>query len=391
MSAFVPDIPTIYLMTGFSSVAGAAILLALRGDHGGVDRAMPLFAAAVLAMGLGFVCFALRTHGQLAVTLGYTVLGVSMFLVWLGTTRLFGRPRSAWAGVAVTLAYIAAMFVLHEADAGRALERIVLSSVFTLVFIGLATWETHRSPLVRRLRSARLMRALLAGFSAVMAVRLVLFLVHAIPLNADGTAPPGAARALFAMVFGSMPFVLTVSVLSVANGQLNTRLRRLATTDALTGLVSRRSLQEAGPRLLERADECIALLMIDLDDFKEINDRHGHGVGDEVLRHVAGLLRGALRHDSLIVRYGGDEFCALVPVPGESAAFGVAERLRATVEATPYRLGATALPITMSVGVSVHRQGRTLREMLDEADRRAYQAKAQGRNRVVADDQLVAA
>jgi len=131
--------------------------------------------------------------------------------------------------------------------------------------------------------------------------------------------------------------------------------------------------------------------MIDLDDFKNVNDRHGHGIGDELQRHVAALLRGALRPDSLIVRYGGDEFCALVPVPGEAAAFGVAERLRATIEASPYCHESLPLPITMSIGVSIHRPGRTLREMLDEADRRAYRAKSQGRNRVVADDPLVAA
>lgn len=393
MSPLVPDVPTVYLMTGVSSVAGAAILLALRGEHGRVDRSMPVFAAAILAMGLGFFFFALRTDWikPVAATLGYTAFAVSALLVWLGTTQLFGRPRRIWPAVVAALVYVATMFGLHEANAQRALERIVLSSLFTLAFLMLAAWEIHRSPLTRSLRSARLMRALLVVFGAVIGLRMVLFVANGIVLHADGTAPPGLARALFAMVFCSMPFMLTVSVLSIANGQLGARLKKLVATDELTGLVSRRLLHEAGPRLLERTDECIALLMIDLDDFKRVNDRHGHGVGDEVLRHVAGLLRGALRSDSMIVRYGGDEFCALVPVPGESAAFGVAERLRATVEASPYRLETTALPVTMSVGVSVHRHGRTLREMLDEADRRAYRAKSQGRNRVIADDLLAAA
>ncbi|HEY0877059.1 MAG TPA: GGDEF domain-containing protein [Zeimonas sp.] len=393
MSDLFPDIPTIYLMTGFSSVAGAAILLALRGDHEGVDRSMPIFAAAILALGLGFVFFAVRTElaAGIAATLGYTALGVAALLVWLGTTHLFGRPASPWPAIAFGLAYLAAMTVLHEPSAQRALERIVLSSAFTLVFLALAARATHRSRLVRSLRSARLMRALLVAFCGILALRMALFVVQGIPLNADGTAPPGMLRALFAMAFGSLPFALTVAVLSIANGQLSTSLRKLATTDELTGLVSRRSLHESGPGLLERSQECIALLMIDLDEFKAVNDRHGHGVGDEMLRHVATLLRRALRPDSLIVRYGGDEFCALVPVPGEGAAFGVAERLRATIEASPYRHGGLSLPLTMSVGVSVHRRGRTLREMLDEADRRAYRAKSQGRNRVVADDALVAA
>ncbi len=393
MIAFFADIPTIYLMTGFSSVAGAAILLALRGDHAGVDRSMPILAAGILAMGLGFMFFAVREQwiAPLAATLGYGALGVSALLVWLGTTQLFGRQVSPWPASGLALMYVATMALLYGANAERALERIALSSTFTLVFLGLAAREAHRSPLVRTLRSARLMRGLLVAFCAIIALRMALFLVQGIPLNADGSAPPGLMRTLFAMSFGSLPFALTVSVLSIANGRLSTSLRQLAATDELTGLVSRRSLHESGPQLLERTKECIALLMIDLDDFKAVNDRYGHAVGDEMLRHVATLLRGALRTDSLIVRYGGDEFCALVPVPGEGAAFGVAERLRATIEASPYRSESLALPITMSIGVSLHRPGRTLREMLDEADRRAYRAKSEGRNRVIADDSLVAA
>jgi len=393
MDSFFVDIPTLYLMTGFSSAAGAAILLALRSDNAGVGRSMPILAAGILAMGMGFICFALRGHWmtQLAATFGYTSLGVAALLVWLGTTHLFGRPASPWPAAGLVLAYIMTMTILHEANTSRALARIGLSSVFTLFFLGMAVRETHRSPLLGTLRSARLMRALLAAFCAVIALRMALFLTQGIPLNADGSAPPGVMRTLFAMTFGSLPFALTVSVLSIANGRLSASLRQLAATDDLTGLVSRRSLQESGTRLLERAQECIALLMIDLDDFKTVNDRHGHAVGDEMLRHVATLLRSALRPDSLIVRYGGDEFCALVPVPGGAAAFGVAERLRATIEASPYRHGSLPLPSTMSIGVSIHRPGRTLRELLDEADRRAYRAKSQGRNRVVADDSLVAA
>ncbi|MCO5102292.1 MAG: GGDEF domain-containing protein [Burkholderiaceae bacterium] len=387
------DIPTIYLMTGFSSVAGAGVLLALRVDHASVDRSMPIFAAGILSMGLGFMFFALRDQGAMAsaATLGYAALGVSALLVWLGTTHLFGRPASPWPAAALATAYVATMFVLHEPNARRAVERIALSSIFTLVFLGMATREAHRSALVRTLRSARLMRGLLATFCAVIVLRMALFVVNGIALNADGTAPPGVLRTLFALTFGSLPFALTVSVFCIANGQLGAKLRRLAATDDLTGLVSRRSLHEAGAKLIERSRECVALLMIDLDGFKTVNDRHGHGVGDEMLRHVAALLRAALRPDSLIVRYGGDEFCALVPVRGESAAFGVAERLRATIEASPYRHGPLSLPITMSIGVSLHRPGRTLHEMLDEADRRAYRAKSEGRNRVVADDSLVVA
>jgi diguanylate cyclase (GGDEF)-like protein len=186
---------------------------------------------------------------------------------------------------------------------------------------------------------------------------------------------------------------MTVVVLSIANSQLSSELHRMATTDDLTGLVARRSLHDSARRLVEQTagGGCVAVLMIDLDDFKSVNDRHGHALGDEVLRHIAQVLRKVLREESLIVRYGGDEFCALVPVAGEAAAFVVAERLRVAVEASPYRFGREAVPVTLSIGVTVHRNGATLRQLFDEADRRAYRAKAGGRNRVVGDDPLVSA
>ncbi len=382
-----PDVSTMYVLTGFSSLVGAVILIWLRGDHRESGPALPLFAAAILAIGVGFLSFGARDD-VVGWLIGYTGFGVAAVLSWLGSQQLFGHPaRPVVAGIALA-GYLAALFAMHDATAAQAIGRITLSSLFVAGFMGLAALEAHRSRWIGQLRSARLFRALLIAFGAIVMARLAAFVANAILLHSDGSAPPSLLLVLSAVVFGSLPFAITVSVLSVANSQLSARLKKLATTDDLTGLVSRRSLQESADRLLGAAPGtgCIALLMIDIDRFKPINDRHGHGVGDQVLRHVAGVLRQSLRPDSLIVRYGGDEFCALVPVAGEAAAFVVAERLRATMEASPCRLDSQRIPVTLSIGVTVHGTGKTLAQLLDEADRRAYRAKADGRNRVIADD-----
>lgn len=388
------DVPTIYMLTGISSLVGSTILIWLRGDHRESGPALTLFAAGILALGIGFLCFAIRSGtGWLAPTLGYIAFGTASALIWLGSRNLFGLPgRAAVAGAAIAV-YVAALLAIREPTAAQAMARISLNSVVVIAFMGLAAVEAHRSGWARQLRSVRLMRALLVLFCAIVAVRMVTFLAQGIPLHADGSAPPGLLRALFAALFGSMPFAITVSVLSIVNSQLSVRLRQMASTDDLTGLVSRRSLHESAGRLLgaPAGDGCVAVLMIDVDNFKAINDRHGHGIGDQVLRHVASVLRQVLRPDSLIVRYGGDEFCALVPVPGEAAAFVVAERLRATMEASPYRLDGQRVAVTLSIGVTAYRHGKTLRQLLEEADRRAYRAKADGRNRVVAEDLPLAA
>jgi len=386
-------IPTVYLLSGFSSLVGAVILIWLRRDHRESSPALTLFAAGILALGIGFMSFALRENvtSWIASLIGYACFGVSAVLIWLGSGQLYGHPgirgRTVAAGI-VLAGYFAVLFALREPTVPGAIGRIVSSSVFVVAFMGLAALDAHRSRWIGPLRSVRLIRALLVLFCVLVTVRAVAFLSHGIQLHPDGSAPPGMLRAFFAAVFGSMPFAITVSVLSIANSQLSARLHRMATTDDLTGLVSRRSLQESADRLLGSTPHggCIALLMIDVDNFKMINDRHGHAVGDQVLRHVAAVLRQTMRKDSLIVRYGGDEFCVLVPMPGEAAAFVVAERLRANMEASPYRMDTERIPVTLSIGVTVHRHGKTLRQLLDEADRRAYRAKADGRNRVVADD-----
>ncbi|NLD68481.1 MAG: GGDEF domain-containing protein [Limnobacter sp.] len=386
------DIPTVYLMTGFSSAVAAGILLWLRKDHRDSGPALHYFAAAVLAMGSGFTTFAYRETipAMLGPPVGYALYGLATIMLWLGSAQMLGRPvraKPAWAAFAV---YVPCMLLLNSATAQHAQLRIALGSGFIVFFLALAAREAHRSPWRDLLRSVRLMRALTLAILVVTACRMLMFAFEGIPMHPDGSAPPGAARLMFALIFGAFPFAMTVAVLSVANSQLSTRLRQQAATDDLTGLVSRRSLHDRAQAMLASTPRgtaaCIALLMIDLDDFKTINDRYGHVFGDRVLCHVAGVLRASLRPDSLIARYGGDEFCALVPVQSEAAAFAIAERLRSTMQDSPCTADGAPIAVTLSIGVTLHRSGANLRQLLEEADRRTYRAKSQGRNRVVVDD-----
>jgi len=389
------DIPTVYLLTGFSSLAAGCILLWLRLDHRNAQPALSALAASIFMLGTGFVCFALPPPviGPVGLTLGYAAFGTAAVLLWSGSALLFDRPHRRGPALAALAIYLVAIAIPHQPTAAHAMARITLNSLFMTPFLVLGALHAHRSRWVSRLRSARLMRNLLAAYALVVAFRLVAFLFQDIPLRADGSSPPGTMRLLFALAFGSIPFALAVVALSVANSRLASELRNLADTDELTGLVTRRWLKNSADRLFEAAQsgQCRALLMIDLDDFKSINDRYGHAVGDAVLRHVASVIRENLRPDSLIVRYGGDEFFALVPVPFEPVAFTVAERLRASMQASPFRHADAVIPITLSIGVTLHRAGATLSQLLDEADQRAYRAKAGGRNRVVADDRIMSA
>ena len=129
----------------------------------------------------------------------------------------------------------------------------------------------------------------------------------------------------------------------------------------------------------------ISFFMLDLDHFKNVNDRHGHRVGDGVLHHVAQICRRSLREEDLLGRYGGEEFVVVLPDTGHYEAWSVAERLRGAVEEAPFHLEGRPLPITISVGVSTLPGGSPripLEALLDRADQALYEAKRAGRNTV---------
>ena len=164
------------------------------------------------------------------------------------------------------------------------------------------------------------------------------------------------------------------------------RMEELATTDSLTGAANRRSLFAIAERELAhsiRHQTPCAALVLDVDAFKAINDRHGHAAGDQVLKKVVEVCRHALRVTDVVARLGGDEFAVLLPQTTQEAAFALAERLRATIETTDYGPPWQDLHATVTIGVSGCNGGHhDVDTLLRSADRALYQAKQAGRNRV---------
>jgi diguanylate cyclase (GGDEF)-like protein len=157
-----------------------------------------------------------------------------------------------------------------------------------------------------------------------------------------------------------------------------------ATIDALTGLPNRRYFDEFCALLAvrRRADDAVGILMVDIDHFKRINDRHGHDVGDDVLREVGGAIGSAVREGDVPARFGGEEFVVLLRKPSARTAVEVAERIRAAVGGLDLRAFGPG-PISVSVGVAVQDQpDEPIADLLARADRALYRAKRAGRNRV---------
>ena len=170
------------------------------------------------------------------------------------------------------------------------------------------------------------------------------------------------------------------------------KLAEGALQDALTGLYNRRHMDERLASELaasQRHARPLSLLMIDIDHFKRVNDDHGHVAGDEALKMVAFVLRGAVRKEDVIARFGGEEFVVIARETLLDGARALAERIRKAVEKSRFGWQERELGVTVSVGVTSAAPeqvvpGRTDRDLLAAADRALYAAKQQGRNRVVA-------
>ncbi|RME22961.1 MAG: diguanylate cyclase [Deltaproteobacteria bacterium] len=167
----------------------------------------------------------------------------------------------------------------------------------------------------------------------------------------------------------------------------NMALARLADSDPLTGLPNRRhlltELESASARCAEQ-QRPLGVAMVDIDHFKQVNDHHGHAVGDRVLCAVAERMRGRLRDDCTLGRFGGEEFLLVAPNADADAITAIGERLRAAIAEHPIAAGSATVSATISVGVACREPGVEISdaELVRSADAALYDAKRAGRNRV---------
>ena len=242
-------------------------------------------------------------------------------------------------------------------------------------------WRTGRPVLVAALDPARdpLLHALLPWAANVVVLPMV---ADGEPVGALAVEVGARRRRIPARLVTVLHQFASHAALALRNAVLLAEVQRLASVDGLTGLANRRSLQDALEREVARArrsGESLAVVMVDVDHFKQVNDRQGHQVGDEVLRAVGAALTGVCRQSDLAARYGGEEFCLLLPGCRGRDAVVIAERLRAAVAAAP-----GPVPVTVSAGVAtLPANAAGGEQLLKAADEALYGAKRAGRNRTV--------
>ncbi|HBI24321.1 MAG: hypothetical protein A2Y48_09220 [Nitrospirae bacterium RIFCSPLOW2_12_42_9] len=175
--------------------------------------------------------------------------------------------------------------------------------------------------------------------------------------------------------------------LALRNSEIHREVQELATIDSLTGLYNKRyflDILNKEFKSTQRYQTPVSLIMIDLDNFKLINDKFGHQAGDMVLKNIASLLTKSLREIDIPTRYGGDEAALILPETVIEQAFFVAKRIKRLIEEHPIRIGEDSIKVTASFGISScpNSMIKTAEEMITAADKALYEAKKFGRNRI---------
>ena len=377
---FLIDFHTLFVVTVFiSATAGLLLLFAWAQNRRttalawwGVGYLLGAAAAALLASP------ALLPNGA-ALCAGNAVLCAAYGLMWAGARSFEGRHAPLLAVAAGTIVWIMAwQFGGIAASAPLCIKAV---SVILAAYALLAARElcyAHDRELISRWPTLALVLAH-AGF---LLARIPF--ADVLAASAASGHPQGAIVPV--MAFQALFVTLCLPFLRVAMSKERAELeqRKAALTDPLTGVANRRAFFDRGAPLLEWAQDDrrpAALLLFDLDRFKEVNDTAGHQAGDRVLKAFCDLVAAAIRPGDLFGRLGGEEFACLLADANMAQALQIAERLRGNFAAL--RLPGIEAQPTVSVGVAMAGEaGRTLPALLANADRALYRAKADGRNRV---------
>jgi diguanylate cyclase (GGDEF)-like protein len=380
------DVLTAFVISGVGSfVAAGMTLLALPSERH-VRDGLNMCSAAFLVLGVSLVLLigGVESADDWRIFFSLTGSAVSVCLFTLGLARMNQqRIRRDW-GLLLVVGVVVVMGVGWRFG----------STVFGVVFVALTATIAVLAVGVQHayiLRPGNLAERVLGVSAVVFALswllRLWLTLQQTGPLPVHYVHVPTSLMPMFAIYYGIMPIFIATVVLSVVNAGLNERLAQRALTDELTGLYARRALREISPKIIkaaQRKQQLLAVLMLDLDHFKKINDTYGHLAGDDVLRMAAEIIQLHLRSDALGIRYGGEEFALLVPVVDVDGAHQTAQRILAAISGHVFISGATAIRVTCSIGLTVLVPDQELDSGLKCADDALYHAKESGRNLVAA-------
>ena len=344
------------------------------------------FAAFWLLLSVGLVLYVPAwPSGSLPRNLGDLLIVAAIAVQHRGMALYWDRRPSDRGYLAVLAASVAMLVLSMPLANGHGLRVATVC-----VGVGVMLLATVRLIWQRGRRQTPLFAAVVAGGYGLLALALLARAVQALSVGSAtkiSIDAPGHLNVSLAILMLFVGGLINLAQIRLVLGRVLQHLTMQAQTDALTGAANRRGLMRLLQDVHSRAQQAghdYVVLMVDIDHFKAINDQHGHAEGDNVLKRVAQNLRDAVRAGDVVARWGGEEFCVLLPEIGRAGAQAIAERMAAQIAASGQ------LRVTVSVGLAeaqVRSEGPD--GVIRRADAALYQAKHAGRNRVVAADRLV--
>jgi diguanylate cyclase (GGDEF)-like protein len=377
------------LDTATLAVARAVIQMTLAGliiwtgYREGQRPGAPWWAWGLGLHGLALLVFTVRYPplDGLITAFNHLGFGLSSALILIGFWRFADRPVQR-SPIAIIVLIPAVSLLLWEVWMPNARFRILTTAAGQVVFLLALRIALRRAPRSEMEGIYRVLRWIVPAYTLLL-IWAYASLAGLLPTTAR--VPPGYHGILFSV--GSMLFMLSlaVSFLALQYADMACRQADQARRDGLTGLLNRRGFLEAIEEMKERGRTAgrWAVMAIDADHFKSVNDRHGHAMGDRVLEALAEDLKSIAVPGDLLARMGGEEFVLLRPDAGLSAIESLAEILRARVVSRSVEGPRGQVQITVSIGVAMRMGEETPEQTLNRADRVLYRAKRAGRNRVV--------
>ena len=383
------DLKTIIVMSMLLTFMLSMMLAITRKHHKGL-HGPGYWAVGNLVIGLGMVLVLIQLDAPKLIFLpGMAFIGVGLSLYINGIQAFVDKKPDHRIPPIVFLLLIAieAYFMLQQHDIR--MTAILSAIVFSVIYFYCARLTFSRDDgIVGTLfwiaSSLYLLMAILMLGRAFYAAQ-----VDIAVFDSFATWPVNAYTFMLGAV--SQFFISSLFVLMLSY-KLNQKLESIATIDGLTGVLNRRGLEDAAIKMQDickRINLSMAILLIDIDHFKKVNDKYGHLTGDDVLRHLSKEVASVLRSSDVLGRYGGEEFCVFLPNTTETDAVALAERIRAGVEASPFINANDSIKTTISIGVADSvRAGYDFKGLVATADSAMYGAKNGGRNRVVSFTQM---
>lgn len=300
------------------------------------------------------------------------------YFVWLGVRHFFGKVTLPYRYAGVFLLLFALLVLFHPTTISFSHWRILWVSLVITLFAAMTAYEFR---LCKQLKNpVTVLMVVMLLFTCL--TWLLRMLSH---VGILGQTEFYDALAMYASIVAGV--TLTVSMIILTNERINQKLEDQATRDPLTGALNRRAFTTASaPYLssLRRRELNLAVVVLDIDHFKKINDQYGHALGDQILQEFVTLAHNTLRESDLFARYGGEEFVILLHDTNQEQAILVMERLRETYAGKAIHAGDDRISVTFSAGIccAAGPVQVDLETMLEAADRAMYRAKEAGRNRL---------